>query len=125
MDKYTTKLLQNGIALKKYLSREDNHFVVLFDYGNSKNKQRYWKYDHLVLQMEDCLECLKVLYLSFDFVFLFEHLCGHGQSCEFRLEESITRKFFGGRQPNMRDTVILGEDVFLGPYDRILETGNT
>ena len=53
MDKYTAKLLQNGITLKKYLSREDNHFVVLFDYGNSNNKQRYWSYDHLVLQMED------------------------------------------------------------------------
>ena len=43
IEKYATKLLQNGSALKKYMSREDNHFVVLFEYGNSDNKQGYWK----------------------------------------------------------------------------------
>ena len=33
------------------------------------------------------------------------------------------RKCFVGKQPNIRDTVMLGEDVFLEPYDRILATG--
>ena len=33
--------------------------------------------------------------------------------------------YFGGKQSNMRDTVMLGEDGFLVPYDRILATGNT
>ena len=50
MDKYSAKLLLNGIALKKYLSREDNPSVVLFEYGNSKNKQGYWSYKHLVIK---------------------------------------------------------------------------
>ena len=56
MDKDAAKLPRNGIALNKYLSREDNPFVVLFEYGNSDNKQGYWSNEHLVLQMEDCLE---------------------------------------------------------------------
>ena len=35
------------------------------------------------------------------------------------------RKYFGGKQPNMRDTAMLGEDAFIGPYDLILATCNT
>ena len=35
------------------------------------------------------------------------------------------RKYFGGKQPNMRDTVMLGEYGFLGPYDSIFSTGDT
>ena len=35
------------------------------------------------------------------------------------------RNYFGGKQPNIRDTIMLGEDGFLGPYDRILATGDT
>ena len=39
MDKDSAKLLQTRSAIKKYLSREDNNFVVLFEYGNSDSKQ--------------------------------------------------------------------------------------
>ena len=125
MDEDDAKLLQNGSALKKYLSREDNHFVVLFEYGNSYNKQWYWSYEHLVLKIEECLELLKFLYLSFGLVFLFDHPCGHYWSLEGGLKSSIVRKYFGGKQPNMKDTVMLREYGFLGPYGRILETGDT
>ena len=71
------------------------------------------------------MDCLKVLYSSFDFVFLFDHFYGHKRSSEVGLKESITRKYFGGKQQNMIDTVMLGEDVSLRPYDYILATGNT
>ena len=111
MDKYASKLLRNGITLKKDLSREDNHFLVLFEYGNYENKQGYWSYDHFVLQMEYCLECLKfitVLYLYFYFFFLFDRSCGIDQALEGILKAIIMRKYSGGKQPNMRDTVILG-----------------
>ena len=94
----------------------------MFEYGNSDNKQGYWIYDHLVLQMKDCLDCLKVMYPYFYFVFLFDHSFGNERAREGRLKESIMRKYLGEKQPNMRDTDILGEDEFLGPYDRILET---
>ena len=71
------------------------------------------------------MDCLKVLYSSFDFVFLFDHFYGHKRSSEGGLKESITRKYFGGKQQNMIDTVMLGEDVSLRPYDYILATGKT
>ena len=68
---------------------------------------------------------MKVLYPYFYFVFIFDHSCGHDQAREGRLKASIIRKEFGGKQPNIRDTVILGDDGFIGPYDSILETDNT
>ena len=70
------------------------------------------------------MDCMKVLYPSFDFVFLFDHSCGIDQAHGGGLKASITRKYSDGKQPNMRDTVMLGKDVFLGPYYCILETGN-
>ena len=39
MNKNAAKILQNGSDIKKDLSRGDNHFVVMFEYGNSDNKQ--------------------------------------------------------------------------------------
>ena len=51
MDKDAAKILRNRIALKKYLSREDHHFLVLFENGNYDKKQGYWSYEHLVLQI--------------------------------------------------------------------------
>ena len=35
------------------------------------------------------------------------------------------RNYFGGKQPNMIDTVMLEGGGYLGPYDSILSTGNT
>jgi hypothetical protein len=31
----------------------------------------------MVLQMEDCIDVLKVLYPSYDVLLLFDHSCGH------------------------------------------------
>ena len=86
---------------------------MLFEYGDSENKQGYWSYEHLVLKMEDYLDYLKFLYPYFDFVFLFDHFFGHYRERKVRLKASITRKYFSGKQPNMIDTVILGEYGFL------------
>ena len=99
--------------------------VVLFEYRNSDNNQGCCIYEHLILKMEDCLDCLKVLCPSFEFVFLFDHSCVHNLSREGGLKASITRKYFGGKQPNMIDTVMLRDDGFLGPYGCILETYDT
>jgi hypothetical protein len=35
-------------------------FVLEFEYG--ANAEGYWVYEHMVLQVEDCVDCLKVLY---------------------------------------------------------------
>ena len=46
-------------------------FLHYFDYG--ENKEGYWDYNHMVLQFEDVLDCLKVMHPNFHFVFLFDH----------------------------------------------------
>jgi hypothetical protein len=33
-------------------------FVLQFEY--EANNQRYWKYDHMVLQMEDCIDVVEL-----------------------------------------------------------------
>ncbi|KAI2509601.1 hypothetical protein MHU86_4862 [Fragilaria crotonensis] len=37
------------------------------------NNQGYWNSYHMSLQLEDVVDCLRILYPSFDFVFLFDH----------------------------------------------------
>jgi len=39
----------------------------------------YWNYDHMVVQIEDCIDCLKYLYPQFDFVFELDHSSGHAK----------------------------------------------
>ena len=39
-------------------------FVLEFEYG--ANAEGYWVYEHMVLQLEDCVDCLKVLYPEID-----------------------------------------------------------
>ena len=92
MEKHSAKLLLNGIALNKYPSREDNTFLVLFEYGNYDNKQGYWSYEQLDLQMDYCLDFLKVMHTYFNFIFIFDHLCGHDWARDCGLKASITRK---------------------------------
>ncbi len=40
-------------------------FVIKFEY--CANGDGYWVYEHMVLQVEDCVDCLTVLYLSMSF----------------------------------------------------------
>jgi hypothetical protein len=47
---------KGGLVKKDLLS---NSFVVEFEYG--ANSEGYWCYEHMVLQLEDCMDCLKVL----------------------------------------------------------------
>jgi hypothetical protein len=40
--------------------------VIEFEYGT--NGDGYWVYEHMVLQVEDCMDCLTVLYPEHDLV---------------------------------------------------------
>ena len=62
------------------------------------------------------------MFPSLDFFFIFDHSCGPDRACEGRLKASIMSNYFGGKQPNMIDAVILREGGFLGPYGRIFAT---
>ena len=62
-----------GSVLKKDL--KDSPFVCYFEFGNGD----YWNYDLMVLQLEDCIDCLKVLFPDYNQQFLLDHSSGHAK----------------------------------------------
>ena len=54
-------------------------FLAYFEYG--ANNDGYWGYNNMVLQFEDVVDVVKVLYPNFEFVFLFDHSSGHKKKC--------------------------------------------
>ena len=98
-------------------------FIKEFEYGASN--EGYWCYDHMVLHFEDVVDCLITLYPQYDYLFLFDHSCGHDKQREDGLNVQKMSKLYGGKQPIMRDTVLTKEEGFLGPYQRKLLVGET
>ena len=56
----------------------------------------------MVLQLKDCVDVLKVLYPQFDFLFLFDHSCGHDRQKEDGLNVERMTKSYGGAQKRLR-----------------------
>ena len=80
----------------------------------------------MVLQFEDAVDVLKVMHPSFDFVFLFDHSAGHAKQRPDGLNHHRMNRAFGGKSvPMMRDTIMIQEEGYLGPFPRILEPGDT
>ena len=98
-------------------------FIKEFEYGT--NNEGYWCYEWMVIQFEDCVDCLTVLYPQYDYVFLFDHSCGHDKQREDGLNVQKMGKSYGGKQPAMRDTVISKKDGYLGPFQPKLQVGDT
>jgi hypothetical protein len=97
-------------------------FVREFEYG--VNAQGYWSYEHMVMQLEDCIDCLKVVHPEINFVFLLDHSCGHDRRREDGLNVAKMSKSFGGKQRSQRDMTIKQEEGYLGPYLRQLNVGD-
>ena len=112
-----------GTSLKPQLSVDKSPFLTYFDYG--ENKEGYWDYNHMVLQFEDVVDCLKVMHPQFHFVFLFDHSSGHAKQRPDGLNATRMNKSFGGKSPAMHATVIKRESGFLGSYPRTLQPGQT
>ena len=91
--------------------------MVEFEYG--VNTEGYWTYGHMVLQMEDCADVLNVLHPEYDFVFLFDHSCGHDRKQPDGLCCNSVQQEWGGKQPKMRETEIETND-YLGPFQHEL-----
>ena len=53
------------------------------------NNDGYWSYNHMSIQFEDCLDCIKVLYPQFDFVFLFDHSQAHAKKLTNTLDATL------------------------------------
>jgi hypothetical protein len=101
----------NGTSSKADL--KTSPFTRKLTYG--ANKDGYWSYEHMVVQLEDCLDVLQVLFPTFDFLFLFDHSNGHDRMQPRGLNISKISKNYGGKQPMMRDSTITDTTCF-GPY---------
>jgi len=86
------------------------------------NNDGYWTSYHMAIQLEDCVDCLKILYPGYDFLFLFDHSQGHSKKRVGVLQASSANLKFGGEQPLMRDTVIT--EGCLGPFNPMLHVGD-
>jgi hypothetical protein len=102
---------KNGNSRKSVLTQSP--FITELEYG--ANKEGYWTYECMSLQLEDCIDCMKVLYPQFDVVFLFDHSNGHDRLQPNGLSTTKVRKNFGGKQPKMRSSVLTDKNCF-GPY---------
>ena len=110
----------NGKNEKKALT--SNPFVVEFDYGT--NKEGYWGYNNMVLQMEDCIDVLRACFGDmYEYYFLFDHSSGHAKQRIDGLDATKMNQNFGGAQKRMRDTIIKDE-TYLGPYSPTLKVGD-
>jgi hypothetical protein len=97
-------------------------FIIEFSYG--VQEQGYWNYEHMVIQFEDCMDCLTTLYPEFDYLFLFDHSCGHDKQREDGLNVERMLKGFGGKQAVLHDTLIRQEQGYLGTYPQRLKPGD-
>ena len=109
----------NGQATKKDL--KESPFVVYFELGS--NNEGYWTYNHMAIQFEDCVDCLKVAYPHFDFAFLFDHSQGHAKKLPNGLDAYSMNKGFGGVQPQMRESTIKQHNGYLGSHPLTINVG--
>ncbi|KAG7349101.1 hypothetical protein IV203_011698 [Nitzschia inconspicua] len=59
------------------------------------NKEGYWNSNHMAVQFEDVVDCLKVLHPSHEFVFLFDHSQGHSRKRKGALDVNNMNVSFG------------------------------
>jgi hypothetical protein len=72
----------------------------------------------MVLQFEDCVDVRMVLYPKNEYMFLFDHSCGHDRKRPDGLCVHSMRKGFGGKQSVMRESA-----EYLGQFGRLLSVG--
>ncbi len=104
---------KRGTSAKQPL--KSSPFVVQFEYGI--NAEGYWTYDRMCLQIEVCIDVLQGLHPHYDYVFLFDHLCGHDRQRPDSLNHHTLNKGFRGGQTKMRSSKILRAASFLGQYE--------
>jgi hypothetical protein len=101
----------------------ESPFVREFEYG-ANSEEGYWTYQHMVLQLEDCVDVLNVLFPQYDFLFLFDHSCGHDRQREDGLSVAKMSKYYGGAQRRPRDTTIKQAKGYLGSHSPVLKVGD-
>ena len=91
---------KRGTAYKAELQKSP--FVCELEYGI--NNEGYWTYENMVLQLEDCIDVLKITHPEFDFVYLFDHSNGHNRMQPNGLNMNKINVRFAGKQPKMRSS---------------------
>ena len=103
---------------------QESPFVVSVELG--ANNEGYWTYNHMSIQFEDCVDCIKVIYPQFDFVFMFDHLQGHAKKLINGLDAYTMNRGYGGAEPRMRaESTVKEHNGYLGMNQRTLEVGDT
>ena len=93
----------------KKMPLTESPFVHKFEFGGGKG---YWTGNHMILQVEDCIDCLRVLFTDqYNFAFLFDHSSGHAKKRVGGLSVSAMNKGFGGEK--LRSTLIKKSKVTL------------
>ena len=98
----------------------DKHTLLKYFYIGI-NKEGYWNYNHIALQIEDIYGILSIRFPGYEFCFLFDQSSGHGRMKEGSLNANLMNNVFGGKQSKLMDTKIKD----LGPYHHILQIGDT
>jgi hypothetical protein len=113
---------QQSMAMETNSNLQKNPFVTEFEYG--VGGQGYWDYNHMVRQMEDCIDVLHVLHGvdKYNYQFLYDHAPDHDKQRFDGLSVTRMTKYFRGAQAKRRDTVITMEQQ-LGTYPRSQELG--
>jgi hypothetical protein len=101
-----------GTTVKKPI-QDASPFCRLFEYG--ADREGYWNYSHMALQLEDLVDCLVILFPGHDFVFLFDQSSGHGKKRTGGLSPLDMNVDWGGAVPNMHETVLT--QGCLGPFE--------
>jgi hypothetical protein len=121
----------HGISLKKPL--KSSPFSIMFEYR--KDKAGFWGYNHMVVQLEDCADCLHILFPGivnrrYKYLFNFEldHSSGHSKNRidGFSCTKSHTNLEYGKKQSKMCATLIQSKEGFLGDVEEpgMLKVGN-
>ena len=96
----------------KKMPLTESPFIHAFEFGGDKG---YWTGNHMILQVEDCIDCLRVLFADqYDYTFLFDHSSGHAKKRVGGLSVSAMNKGFGGEK--LRRTLIEKKEGYLGPF---------
>ena len=117
--KYISKVdseLINGSDVKKDIF--DDPLLRYFNAG--VNKDGYWTSSHAKLQLEDCVDCLTILFPEYDFLFLYDQSSGHTKMRDDGLLVNNMNISYGGVVNTMHDSVIKE----LGPYQSLLKIGD-
>jgi hypothetical protein len=110
----------HGQATKKDLKNAP--FVIHFELG--ANNEGYWTYNHMSVQFEDFVDCLKIVNPHFNFSFLFDHSQGHAKKVSNGLDANSMNKGYGGVQPQMCESMIKDHDGYLRMHRRTFNVGN-